>query len=186
MDTAYFDHLTRSLGTATSRRAILLRLVAAALSLATVSRFLDQATAKKKKRRKLERNAFGCVNVGGKCRGKDANCCSGICQGKKPRKGKKDKSHCVAHDTGTGCQAGQRNQNCGGSDVLCTTSTGHSGICETTTGNAPYCMSSLACVPCAKDVDCQPHCGPQAACVPCSYYCSTPSCVGPELCSGPA
>jgi hypothetical protein len=143
----------------------------------------DGAFAKKRKHKKLVRNAFGCVEVGGKCRGKDAVCCSDICQGKAPKKGNKDQSRCVAHDAST-CQTGQRDQNCGGVDILCRGSTGKVGVCETTTGSAPYCASGFFCVPCATDEDCRSVCGPRAACLSCGYYCPGPSCAGPDACTG--
>jgi hypothetical protein len=135
-------------------------------------------TPTRAKKQKLKRNEFGCVNVGGKCRGKDANCCSNICQGKKPKQGKKDKSHCVAHDE-QGCSAGQAGDSCGGADVLCTTSAGTDGVCETTTGNAGYCASDGSCFPCQKDRDCQSQSqfGPRAACARCA------TCPGGTICA---
>jgi hypothetical protein len=143
---------------------------------------LDTADAKKGKK-KLKLNEFGCVNVGGKCRGKDSVCCSGICQGKKPKNGKKDKSRCVAHDTG-GCEAGVRDGGCGGTNVSCLTSTGSTGVCETTTGNAGYCADGFVCHACRTDAECRTLCGTEAAaCVQC------PDCSGPGTvatgCAGP-
>jgi hypothetical protein len=155
MDDIEFDRLTRR---------FVLGGVAAALGLGTTS-LPDGASARRRKK-KLQFNEFGCVNVGGKCRGKDSVCCSGICKGKKPKKGEKDKSRCVAHDEG-GCQAGPTSAGCGGTNVLCTTSTGQAGGCITTTGNAGYCGASIDCPSCTKDADCQARCGPQAACVLC-------------------
>src|SRR5262245_17883221 len=55
----------------------------------------------KRKRKPLALNEFGCVNVGGVCRGKNRVCCSGHCQGKKPKPGQRDRRRCVAHDTGS-------------------------------------------------------------------------------------
>jgi hypothetical protein len=110
---------------------------------------IASAPAKKNKQEKLKFNEFGCVDVGGKCRGNDANCCSNICEGKKPKKGKKDKSRCVGHDE-QGCRAGQKEDGCGGFNggfnVSCTTSSGDPGLCNTTTGNAGYCAGDGACV----------------------------------------
>lgn len=88
MDTDRFDHVSRACWQMLSRRHL-----ASILGLAAVIPTL--AKAKRKRKKKLKRNGFGCVNVGGKCRGKDAACCSGICQGKKPKKGKKDTSRCT-------------------------------------------------------------------------------------------
>jgi hypothetical protein len=130
-----------------------------------------------KQKPSLKRNEFGCVNVGGKCRGEDRTCCSGYCQGKKPKKGKKDKSRCVAHDTG----------DCTGTDRvcpsgLCTTSIGHAGGCMTTTGNAPYCADTVTSIPCRKDADCVPSCGPLAACYVCGGVAGG-RCAGPGVCT---
>ena len=102
---------------------------------------LDAAAKRKQRKRKpLQRNEFGCVPVGKACQGKDEVCCSGICNGKKPRKGKKDTSRCVAHDSAD-CTASQRSGICGGTDVPCTTSQGGAGRCQTTTGTPPTVRS---------------------------------------------
>jgi hypothetical protein len=69
MDATRFDLLARALAVPTSRRVGLAGL--AGLGLAT--RFPPRAVLAKKK---LTRNAFGCVDVGGFCR-KDSHCCSG-------------------------------------------------------------------------------------------------------------
>jgi hypothetical protein len=152
-----------------SRRLVLGGLIAAGLGLGGV-RLPDTAARKKRKNKKLKRNEFGCVEIGENCRGQDAACCSGICQGRKPRKGQKDISRCVAHGAST-CQAGQHIQDvCGGeADVPCATSTGNTGgACSTTTGNAPYCPREAYCHPCKKDADCQQFCGEDAACILCA------------------
>lgn len=168
MDVVRFDALTRSLGAQTRRRRLLAG-VAAALGLLTAG--LPDRIDGKQRKKKLKRNAFGCVNVGGTCRGRDKNCCSGICRGKKPKKGEKDKSRCVAHDA-QGCEAGQIEGFCGGTNVSCTTSTGDTqGNCDTTTGNAGYCSGQGTCEvdpPCKKDADCVPIFGAGAACVLCN------------------
>jgi hypothetical protein len=181
MDAGHFDQITRLL-TAGSSRRVALRGLAATLG-GSAAR-LPMASARKR-RGKLVRNAFGCVAVAGQCRGKDRVCCSGRCDGKKPRKGEKDRRRCVAHDTG-GCRVGQRNQRCGGVDIQCRGGAGLVGVCETTTGNAPYCASGYSCAPCATDEDCRSVCGPQAACLPCGYYCDGPVCAGPAACTGPS
>jgi hypothetical protein len=54
----------------------------------------------KMKRKKLKHNQFGCVEVGNACRGNCANCCSGICQGKKPKKGRKTKAAALRTTSG--------------------------------------------------------------------------------------
>jgi hypothetical protein len=191
MDASRFDRLARSFGTGSSRRR-LLRLGAVALGLGVAAGPAGEETLAKKK--KIKKNEFGCVNVGGKCRGKDNKCCSGICKGKKPKKGEKDKSKCQAHDTGVGCVAGQQSAFCRIGSVLemgldsegmevpnCTTAAGVPGTCETTTGNAPYCVFTGECFSCSKDTDCEGVCGPQAACVRCVGCDETggTGCVGP-------
>lgn len=181
MDAPPFDQLDRSLISNASRRGFLSSL-AAAIGLAAM-RFSGGVEAKKKRKnkqpKKLKRNAFGCVDVGGPCRGNSANCCSGICERETPKQGKKDASRCVAHDTG-GCQAGQSSTGCGASaDVPCTTTTGLSGSCLTTTGNGGYCFFDGSCRPCRRDADCQAEFGPQAACAVCA------DCVQGTICAVP-
>lgn len=119
------------------------------------------------KRRRLKFNQFGCVDVGGRCRGKDSACCSGICRGKKPKKGERDRSRCVLHDLGTGCRPGATQDECGGMDEPCTTSAGRQGTCGTTTGNAAYYANAFPMVTCTRDKDCQDEHGPRAACLKC-------------------
>jgi hypothetical protein len=172
MNASHIDRLSRSLATRTGRRGAVQRLALAAVGIGGVAMGSEPAMARHRKHR-VKRNAFGCVNVGNYCR-TDDQCCSHRCQ-----------DHtCRAHDTGR-CKTGQRDQNCGGKDVACVGGLGNRGVCETTTGKAPYCASSVYCVECATDKDCQSYCGPRAACVLCSYYCPGPSCVGPDVCSGP-
>lgn len=126
------------------------------------------ARKKRGKRSKLKRNAFGCVNVGGKCRGKDANCCSGICEGKKRKKGKKDTSRCMAHNVDD-CPAGANS--CLEGIIECT-----NGFCYHTTGRASFCAAGGVCFDCKRDTDCEPLTGPGAACGMCS------DCVGDTSC----
>jgi hypothetical protein len=186
MDPTRFDDLLRMLARASARRAVLGGLSATVLGLGA-GRLPNVASAKKKKSKKkpLKLNSYGCVNVDGACQGKDANCCSGICDGEKPKKGKKDKSKCLAHDTGTGCHAGEQVPFCGGStSIACTTSTGGNGLCDTTTGNAPFCTDDGECFPCKKDSDCVPICGARSACAKCATGCASTGgtvCVSPTL-----
>ena len=122
---------------------------------------------KHKKRNKPQNNAFGCLNVGQHCNGKDDKCCSGICDGKKPKKGKKDKSKCVGHNAGP-CQ--DAFDVCEGVALTC----GLSGACFKTTGNAPFCAGGNSeCQPCQRDVDCvNQGFGVGAACVVCNSECA--------------
>ena len=158
MDGVRFDRWTR--------RRVALATGGVVAALAGAIPFVQPAGAKKKRKNKLNRNQFGCVDVGGRCRGKDKNCCSGICQGKKPKKGEKDKSRCVAHHV-DGCQTGQ--DACVGNAVPC----GTDGICVRTTGGAGFCgaSSGSTCTGCAKDTECEPTHGPGAACVVCTVGC---------------
>lgn len=171
-----FDAVTRFFAAGSSRRA--LGLLAVGLGVLSTQRLPTSA----KKSKQPKPNAYGCLNVGQKCRGNDSKCCSGLCDGKKPKHGKKDKSRCVGHDEST-CVAGQQATTCGGSQSTpCTTSAGTNGRCLTTTGNAAYCgaLGAVECTVCTKDVDCQTLCGPQAACVPCTSCPEATACVGPE------
>jgi hypothetical protein len=172
MHAARFDALTQSLGTGASRRE-LLGAVLAAVGLEALGPIDAVAKNGKKKRKKgPTRNIFGCLDIGQKCRGKDSKCCSGICQGKKPKKGKRDRSRCVGHDEST-CLAGQQPPNCSGAAfVVCTTSAGLDGICTTTTGKAAYCFGAGGCYPCKRDRDCHAVCGPRSACIPCRADCA--------------
>ena len=181
MDAFRFDRFTRALTTAPSRRVVLHGIVATVLGLAPAPP--PSAVQARKRKSKPRFNAFGCVDVGGKCQGKARHCCSGICQGKKPKRGERDKSRCLAHNEST-CRAGQRDTGCGGSTTIpCTTSTGFSAVCDTTTGNAGFCTHGFICMPCLKDAECREVCGPAAACIQC------PDCDGPgtsdTACVGP-
>jgi hypothetical protein len=156
MDDRRFDAWTTTVAAGlSSRRTALIGLASAASGLMT-ARLVTVADAKKRKKKrkkKLVRNEFGCVDVGGKCRGNDGNCCSGVCQGKKPKKGKKDKSLCVAHNTGVCsleldiCVTGD------GQESAC----GTAAVCAATTGKAAFCASQedVDCRICSTDQDCE-------------------------------
>lgn len=155
-----FDSLTRSLAAYRSRRGAV-RGVAAALGLAAT--VVPANAAKKKNRKKVTKprnNEFGCLDVGKKCNGKDSKCCSGLCQGKKPKRGKRDKSKCVGHNAGS-CLAGF--DVCLGVIAQCSTE----GFCFQTTGKASFCAGGTGiCTDCQKDTDCEAlGAGPGAACV---------------------
>jgi hypothetical protein len=166
MNSDIFDSLTRSLASSRYRRGVL-RGVAATLGL-TVTRAPKIAAKKKnrKKSKKPKNNEFGCLDVGKKCNGKGSKCCSGICQGKKPKKGKRDKSKCVGHNAGS-CQAGL--DVCLGVTVPCSTE----GFCFQTTGKAPFCAAGNGrCADCKNDSDCEEiGAAPGAACVVCANEC---------------
>lgn len=190
MDGIRFDSLTRSLSAPRSRRSALVALLGGAVALLGTA---DIAAKKKTKHKPLVLNEFGCVNVGGACRGNAASCCSGICEGTKPKKGARDTSRCVAHDQSS-CLPGQTFPGCSSLSeplpaVPCTTGAGKEGQCATTTGNAGYCVFGGLCIACTRDTDCISFCGPQAACSQCSRACAqqglTTQCTGPGECTFP-
>ena len=151
MDTSRLDRLTRSASIFLSRRAL-----AGALGLGVLA--LPRGSDARKKKTKVKRNAFGCVNVGGFCKN-SGQCCSGICQGKK------GKATCKAHDT-HGCQPGSLLADCGGQSVVCPDYA--EGQCATTTGKAAFCLEFKfnPVPPCRRDADCKTD-GFKAACVLC-------------------
>ncbi len=185
MDGAYFDGLTRAM--AQSRRTLLGGAVALASgwigSADTEARKKGQKRKGKKAPRGLVLNQYGCVDVGQPCRGDSSNCCSGVCEGVAPRKGKPDQSQCVAHNSSV----------CRASSDFCSTGTGAicnatelNRVCTLTTGSAGFCAdftphmeagtdASFYCRNCSRDTDCQAEFGPGAACVVyagiCSIYC---------------
>jgi hypothetical protein len=166
MDAKRFDRLARSLIAAPSRRRFLGGFVAMSGLLAPMLTETVEARKKKKKRKqKLERNAFGCVDVGNACRGNDTNCCSGHCVGPTPKKGKKDSSACIAHHVGE-CPDGA--DACVVGKVSC----GVDGVCFRTTGNASFCGGKAACEACNSDSECEEAgFGSGAACIVCVINC---------------
>jgi hypothetical protein len=140
-----------------SRRDLLRSLASTGLGLGIVG-FADPGEAKKRKRKKkIRRNTFGCVNVGGFCTN-GGQCCSGICQGKKGKK------KCKVHNSSS-CDG---TDGCSGEFVGCITVTGADGACNVTTGKASFCVTSAVCFDCTKDTDCELVCGAGAACLVCA------------------
>jgi len=161
MGTTRFDNLTRSVSLSGSRRGVLGGIAAAALGLAA-TRVPSATVARKKRKRTPKVNAFGCLDIGKTCRGNSGACCSGICEGKKPKNGKRDKSSCVAHSVSS-CLASD--DVCEGMGSLC----GGGGGCYRTTGQASFCgVGGGPCTPCARDTDCEALLGPGAACIICA------------------
>lgn len=161
-----FAALTRLHAGRLARRG-LLRAPVVAFLLAGGGRSAPASAKKKKRKKKLVRNEFGCVDVGNACRGNDANCCSGICDGATPKKGKKDQSRCVAHNTGE-CLADQ--DSCVGKRKPCGPL--GAGDCLRTTGKASFCgrtEGSGECTDCKTDADCIAEFGPGSACVVCGF-----------------
>jgi hypothetical protein len=163
VDGIRFDALTRALSLQPTRRGLAVGVVGAALGLmnSRLGGTVDARQRQKgKKPRKPKRNAYGCLDVGKPCRGKDRLCCSGVCKGQKPEKGKKDTSRCVAHDV----------RNCSPQRELCHTgiplqslcsSPSIDAVCFRTTGNASFCgiaagfSGEANCRKCRKDTDCE-------------------------------
>jgi hypothetical protein len=168
MDGMHFDSWARTVSSVLSRRTFGGVLTLGALALPSLI-----GAKNKKKRKKITRNSFGCVNVGKFCKNA-GQCCSGICQGKKGEK------KCRAHDSG-GCTAAQ--DTCvDPANADCVTSAGGAGICTRTTGNAGFCTPVLfACIACTHDAECRQYCGPGAACIVCADQCAE---TGHTLCTG--
>jgi hypothetical protein len=171
LDANQFDHAVRAIESGVQRRRVLGSFFAASLA-APLFGFAASSgvDAKRKKRRKhrkkIKRNSFGCVNVGQKCYGKSEVCCSGICDGKGRR------STCVGHNE-LSCDPtpGICNE-----DVKCGVPAGlEEGRCYTTTGNAAFCgqFNTCLCETCTKDADCVASRGIGAACVQCFDDCTS-------------
>jgi hypothetical protein len=162
MDARRFDRLTRALTasrTSGATRRNGLRGLVIALAGMTLLPHLADAKKGKTRKKRLRRNQFGCVNVGGKCRGKNSVCCSGNCDGKKPKKGTRDKSSCIGHNEGA-CTP-ERNLcalNASGPALCNPTNT--AAACLVTTGGGVFCGSFLGfteeqnCRLCNTDGDC--------------------------------
>jgi hypothetical protein len=152
-----FDRIARSLTGAPSRRRLLRGLAIVPLGL-LLARF-PRVTSAKRHKKKPKLNAYGCLNVGQPCGGKDDRCCSGICEGKKSKKGKKDKSKCAAHHTG-GCTP-ERSVCVTGSVLSACTQGGPTAVCLATTGNAAFCATTVGltrennCRVCSTDKECE-------------------------------
>jgi hypothetical protein len=85
MDDRQFDSLARALVAATTTRRRVLAAGVLSGVLGMPGLFDTVAKKHKKRRKKIQRNAFGCVNVGSFCKN-SGQCCSGVCQGKKGKK----------------------------------------------------------------------------------------------------
>lgn len=183
MEQARFDVVTHALTHVPSRRDVLRGMAGAGLGLGTlkITGIVDARKKKRKRKKKIRPlvlNQYGCVDAGQACRGNSALCCSGICEGAAPRKGKPDQSRCVSHNTGVctldtnTCEVGA-DVPCGPSDLR--------RVCTVTTGNAAFCADVSAgtathCRVCRRDTDCQSEFGAGAACVLLGGGC-TPLCV---------
>jgi hypothetical protein len=157
VDLTRFNAVTETITNLPSRRDMLRSLAGAGIGLGALLGSAFGApdadakkTRRKKKRKKQPRpvfNQFGCLGVGQPCKGDSTICCSGICAGSAPRKGRPDTRVCAAHDTGTCKQDGvlapcNNRTNCG---------------CFRTTAGSDVCAELFppsACAACQRDADC--------------------------------
>lgn len=171
MDADSLTDLRRVFTSLASRRGVLASLGGGLITVLPLPARVHHITARKRRKKRRKRpspslNAFGCVNAGQACAGTDDLCCSGVCEGVKPGKGKKDRSLCVARNA-LDCPAGA--DSCLGV-VTC----GTYGFCQQTTGGASFCagFSFPDCaVTCTRDADCEATRGSGAACVVCAGGC---------------
>jgi len=185
VDQTHFDAVSRTLSRLPSRRDVLRGLAGAGIGLgALVGSAFDTVgvDAKKKRRankkkRKTPRptfNAFGCLDVGQLCKGDSTVCCSGICAGIAPKKGKPDTRRCAAHGTGS-CRQDIEGV-CTTPDLLQVTCNNRSNCgCIRTTAGSNYCAELFGgpgtsqCQPCQRDADCIAlGLPPESACAPVS------------------
>jgi hypothetical protein len=184
---ARFAIVTHALTTFPTRRDMIRGIAGTGLGLATLQQ-LGVAEAGKKNKRKKKKgkkkarplifNQYGCVDIGQACRGDNSLCCSGMCEGAAPRKGKPDRSRCVHHNAGN-CTLDTNTCEVG-ADVPCGPGKLRTA-CTVTTGNAAFCADITAgttvhCRVCGRDTDCQGEFGPSAACVVLDGMC-TPLCL---------
>src|SRR5688500_18528872 len=143
MDQQRLTTWTRSMRNLPSRRDIVRGLAGAVLGLGSLglagplaAKNKNQKSKKGKKRKQNTPpvfNQYGCLDVGQPCKGNSAHCCSGVCAGKKPKKGKPDRRVCAAHNASV-CNA-QLDSCTVGAKIFC----GPNGsICTLTTGNAGF------------------------------------------------
>jgi hypothetical protein len=150
MDAARFDRLSRTFGTPSGRRTVLAGLIALPLAIGPIAL---GATAKKRKKRRVRFNEYGCVSVGGFCK-TNGQCCSSVCQGKKGKK------RCQAHHTGTCPQGGP-----GACLAPLPVEAGCNGLskcdCKRTTAGSDACVTDVPsglevfCRECTTDADCE-------------------------------
>jgi hypothetical protein len=163
----HFATLTRAVAGLPSRRSLLSGLTGLGLGLGA-ARLPDIATAKKrrhkKRKLKVKRNFFGCVEVGNPC-ANASDCCSGICDGKKGKK------TCQVHGAGTCDQ--EADGYCQAEDPELTACNDVPGcLCWRTTSDSQFCgdlngESGSSCAVCRKDADCEALGFPAgSACVP--------------------
>jgi hypothetical protein len=199
VDQNSFTGMTQTLSRVPSRRDVLRSLAGAGLGFSGLGGAafgaLDadaKKTRRKKKRKKQLRpifNQFGCLDVRQPCKGDSTLCCSGICQGAAPRKGKQDTSRCVAHGTGTCdqaqpgmCEAANPGQ------AVCNNST--TCVCLRTTAGSQFCGENSipvsGCAACQRDKDCEAlGFAPGSACAPFATGICAGNCTSGMVCVAP-
>ena len=173
MDRNLFNVISREFRHAPSRREVLIALFGVGIGVEAL-RLPNNAAAKKhrqpghrkthkhKKSAKLDPetpNQFGCLEVGQLCGGDSTVCCSGVCAGEKPKKGKPDTRNCAAHGTGTcdqaavgACDAPEVNEQltCNGNpNCVCFRTTAGSNFCV----HPSHTKSTDICSNCRTDAD---------------------------------
>ena len=165
MDGFHFDDLIRTLSQ--SRRSLLGGALALAGGWQSVASAKARRTPKRHKHKKRgnepKLNAYGCLNVGVRCKNA-GQCCSGVCEGKKGRR------TCRAHDTRECKQDGPGF--CAASNIIDAFCGETACLCYRTTGGSRVCGEELSgvvsqCADCHKDRDCEDlGFPPGSACAP--------------------
>jgi hypothetical protein len=182
----HFDTLTRAVARVPSRRDLLRGLAGLGLGLG-LTQFSEIAETKKRKHKrkrtkrkpKVRPNEFGCFEVGDPCRS-EADCCSGICEGKR----------CRAHDTGT-CEQGVPGY-CQTSlleldKLMCNND--KDCYCLRTTAGSNFCAdidTPDTCAACQRDSDCEAQgFPPGSACAPVTERHCAGACESGMVCQPP-
>jgi hypothetical protein len=136
-----------------SRRRVILWSFLAGLPLGCGGQEAMAGKRGRKAKQKIRRNEFGCVSVGSFCRN-DAQCCTGLCDGKK------GKRRCSGHGAGTCNQEAEGvcqslnpiSTACNNrADCACFRTTGDSSVCAELFCVRPGCSE---CAVCRSDADC--------------------------------
>lgn len=163
MESHHFDDLIRSLFA--SRRSLFTG--TATLALGWFSSMDAGARTRHRKKRNHKKtpvpqpvvNQFGCLDVGQPCLGDNSQCCSGVCEGEPPKKGKADTRTCAAHNAGD-CTASRNRCTALDPGLAVCNPTSQFAACLVTTGSAPFCGTlfnfdaTVNCQTCGKDADC--------------------------------
>ncbi len=163
MEGRHFDDLIRSLFA--SRRSLFAG--AAMVAVGWLGSMDAEARSRHGKKRKHKKtpatqpifNQFGCLDVGQPCAGDSSQCCSGVCEGKPPKKGKPDTRVCAAHNAGACTTSRNRCTSVDPGLAVCNPNS-QFAACLVTTGNAPFCGTlfnfdpAVTCQTCTRDADC--------------------------------